>query len=242
MRDAPAHPEGSRRCARSSRMPRPASLRSVPIIHAVTDDSVLSRPDFAALARAVMRALGARGAVHLRGHGTTAARVAELGEMLAPEQERTGCWLLINDRVDVALGVGARGLQLTSRSIAVSDARRVAPGLAIGASVHDAESAAAAERDGADWVVAGHVFTTRSHPGEPGRGEALVHAIVARVRVPLIAIGGVRPEHIPALRAAGAHGVAAIRGVWGAGDASDAERAAIDYLSRYDATAHRPGA
>ena len=48
----------------------------------------------------------------------------------------------------------------------------------------------------------------------------------------VIAIGGVRPEHIPALRAAGAHGVAAIRGVW---HARDAGAAVIEYLSAHGA-------
>ena len=83
-------------------------------------------------------------------------------------------------------------------------------------------------------MVAGHVYATASHPTEEARGEDLVRAAVAAARIPVIAIGGVRPADVPALRRAGAHGVAVIRGVWAA---SDADRAAIDYLASYDADA-----
>ncbi|HEU4643325.1 MAG TPA: thiamine phosphate synthase [Gemmatimonadaceae bacterium] len=208
----------------------------IPVIHAVTDDLVLGRPDFLERARGVMRALGPRGALHLRGHLHPAARIYELAVALRPLQERTGCWVVVNDRVDAALAAGARGAQLTSRSITVGDARRIAPALALGASVHAAGEACVAADAGADWVVAGHVWATPSHEGTPGRGLALVTAVTAAAHVPCIAIGGVRPARMAALLDAGAHGVAAISGIWGA---SDAERAAIDYLSTYDT--HRGG-
>ncbi|MBK5188556.1 MAG: thiamine phosphate synthase, partial [Gemmatimonadaceae bacterium] len=91
--------------------------------------------------------------------------------------------------------------------------------------------AATAERDGADWVVAGHIYPTSSHVGMPGRGAELVAAVVARSRLPCIAIGGVRPSHVGTLRDAGAYGVAAISGIW---SAPSAEAAATDYLSHYD--------
>lgn len=211
-------------------------MTDIPVIHAVTDDLVLGHPEFVERARGVMRALGGRGALHLRGRVHPAARLYELAVALRPLQERTGCWVLVNDRVDIALAAGVRGAQLTSRSLLVSDARRIAPALALGASVHSPGDACVAAAAGADWVVAGHVYATRSHPDAPGRGIALVRAVAAVTRAPCIAIGGIRPEHVPALRAAGAHGVAAITGIWGA---SDAERAAIDYLSRYDT--HRGG-
>jgi thiamine-phosphate diphosphorylase len=209
----------------------PFTVPTIPAVHAITDDSILSRPDFLDRARAVMRALGARGAVHLRGWHTPAARVYEAAAALAPVQESTGCWVVINDRVDIALAACARGVQLTSRSLSIADARRSAPGLALGASVHTVDEAVAAAKAGAHWVVAGHVFDTPSHPGAAGRGDALIRGIARAVPLPCIAIGGIRPEHVPALRAAGAWGVAAIRGIWGA---RDAERAAIDYLSGYD--------
>jgi thiazole synthase len=70
-----------------------------------------------------------------------------------------------------------------------------------------------------------------THSGESGRGLDFLRTLAAAVDVPVIGIGGVKPEHCAALRQAGAHGVAAIRGIW---DAANAERAASDYLSAYD--------
>ena len=110
----------------------------------------------------------------------------------------------------------------------------VAAELPLGASIHSATEAEAAERDGADWVVAGHVFSTGSHAGMPARGVALVSDVARSTTLPCIAIGGVRPEYVGTLRDAGAYGVAAISGIWGA---PSAEAAATDYLSHYDGEA-----
>lgn len=203
----------------------------VPVLHAITSDRVLAQADFVERARGVMAALGTRGAVHIRSRLLGGAQLYELTVALVPQAERTGCWLVVNDRVDVALAAGASAAQLTTRSLPVRDARRVAPALPVGASVHAAAEAVDAERDGAAWVVAGHVFRTTSHPGKPPRGLGLVAEVVERVRIPCIAIGGVRPEHVPVLRRAGAHGVAAISGIWGA---RDAEAAIRRYLSAHE--------
>lgn len=218
--------------------PRPAlagsgfDSGSVPIVHAVTDDLILTRPSFAERALDVMRTLGGRGAIHLRSRILASRRLFAIAEALRLAQQETECWLVVNDRLDIALGAGARGAQLTTRSIGVADARRIAPDLALGASIHAVEQAALAEREGATWLVAGHVFDTASHAGVPGRGLPFVHAVCEHTTLPVLAIGGVTPAHTGALREAGAHGVAVIRGIWGA---RDAERAAREYLSAYDA-------
>ncbi len=203
----------------------------VPRIHAVTDDLILAHPDFTSRARAVMRALGPRGAVHLRTRYLAAAQLYAIALALGDAQETTGCWLVVNERLDVALAAKTHAAQLTTRSLSVADARFVAGQLPLGASIHSADEAVAAERDGADWVVAGHVFRTASHAGTPGRGAELVAAVVRRTTVPCIAIGGIRPANVGTLRDAGAYGVAVITGIWGA---PSAEAAATDYLSHYD--------
>lgn len=206
-------------------------MLDVPRIHAVTDDLIIAHPDFTTRARGVMHALGPRGAVHLRSRWLTAAQVYAIALALGDAQESTGCWLVVNERLDVALAARTHGAQLTTKSLTVADARIVASELPLGASVHGALEALEAERDGADWVVAGHVFSTASHAGEPGRGAELVAAVVERTTLPCIAIGGIRPENVGTLRDAGAWGVAAITGIWGA---ASAEAAATDYLSHYD--------
>jgi thiazole tautomerase (transcriptional regulator TenI) len=207
------------------------ALQTLPVVHAVTSDEIVARADFLDVACAVMSALGARGALHLRAGRATAARLQALATSLEAAQAVTGAWLVVNDRLDLAIACRARGAQLTSRSLRVADARRVAPTLAVGASVHSLAEAHAAAEEGASWLVAGHVFATTTHPGEEGRGLPFVRAIAAAVDVPIVAIGGVKPEHCAVLRQAGAYGLAVIRGIW---DAANAERAASDYLSAYD--------
>ena len=203
-----------------------------PVLHAVTSDDIILRSDFDERARRVMQAGGPLVAVHLRAARFSARYLYELACRLAALQAETGAWLIVNDRADVALTVGARGVQLTSRSMSPADARRCAPDIAVGASVHSIEDAADAARAGARWIVAGHVFETESHPGEQGRGTEFIGQLARDYAMPLIAIGGVRPEHVSGLRTAGAYGVAVIRGVW---HASDAGAAVIDYLTAHGA-------
>ena len=156
-----------------------------------------------------MHAGGPRVAVHVRAARIGGRLLHELTCRVADLQEETGAWAVVNDRADVALTSGARGVQLTSRSMTAADAHCFAPRLAIGASVHSAADA----RSAAD-------------------GEQLA----SEHTLPIIAIGGVKPQHVASLRAAGAYGVAVIRGVW---SASDAGAAVIDYLSAHGAPGGR---
>jgi thiamine-phosphate diphosphorylase len=239
----------------------------LPVVHAVTNDAIVSRPDFLEVACRVMRALGSRGALQLRAPHlsmTSSASLARLATLLAEEQARTGAWLIVTDRVDIALIARARGAQLTGQSMEASDASRViaqqrqcaalgneaTPALAVGASVHSLEEAVAARLGGATWGVVSHVFgprtprasdramdapDARDRSAKP-EGTALVRQLVRYSGLPIVAIGGIVPQHVAPLRQLGVHGVAAIRGIW---DAENAERAAFDYLSAYDSEVGR---
>jgi thiazole tautomerase (transcriptional regulator TenI) len=207
-----------------------------PVLHAVTSDDIILRSDFLERARDVMHAGGPRVAVHLRAARFSARRIYEIACHLAELQSETQAWLIVNDRADIALTSGARGIQLTSRSMTPADARICAPALAVGASIHSAADASDAAAAGARWLVAGHVFETDSHPGESGRGPDFIRQVASAHTVPVIAIGGIRPEHVAPLKSSGAYGIAVIRGVW---HASDAGAAVIDYLSAHGAPGGR---
>jgi len=146
--------------------------------------------------------------------------------------------LVINERVDVALAAGADAVQLGRGALQVDDvSRMLSRGMRIGMSVHTPAEARAAE-DAArsrgdstgrlDWLMVGHIFATESHPNDPGRGVELVHAVRKVTTIPVIAVGGITPDRVPALRAAGASGVAAIAGIW---DERSPKDAAIHYLT-----------
>jgi thiazole tautomerase (transcriptional regulator TenI) len=208
----------------------------LPVLHAVTSDDIIIRSDFLDRARRVMHAGGPRVAIHLRAGRLAGRTLYEFACRIAEWQEETGAWLIVNDRADVALTSGAKGVQLTSRSMLPEDARRAVPALAVGASIHSDDDAQLAAEAGAKWLVAGHVFETESHPGQEGRGSAFIQRVASAHPIPVIAIGGIRPEHVGLLRSAGAYGVAVIRGVW---HASDAGAAVIDYLSAHGALGGR---
>lgn len=200
----------------------------IPVIHAVTTDEIVARADFFDRAAAIMHALGPRGAVQLRAPHTSGARLYAVACDLAELQQATGAWLIVTDRVDVAAAARARGVQLTTRSIGVADALRVAPALAIGASAHSLVEARAASDAGATWLVAGQLRDARRTIG----GPRALRELVTETRVPVVVIGGVTPDHVRGLLGLGVHGVAAIRGVW---EAPSAEEAAAAYLAAYDA-------
>lgn len=205
-------------------------MTSIPVVHAVTDDEILLRDDFLEIAKAAMTALGPLGAVHIRSRLLGGRRLYEIGQWLAGWERDTGCWVIMNDRADVAIAAGLSAVQLTSRSFTAADVLRLDARLSVGASVHAANEARTAEAAGAHWCIAGTAFPTRTHPGEPAGGVKLMQEIAAAVTIPVIAIGGVTPAAAPQLAAAGIYGAATIRGVW---NASDVGAAARDYLSAY---------
>jgi len=131
--------------------------------------------------------------------------------------------LFVNDRLDVALAADAQGVQLRADSLSPADARRLNARWWIGLSVHDVEQARAAHAAGADYLLVGPVFATATHPDRAPLGVERLAEIV-RLGLPVIAIGGVTPDRIAAIRAAGASGAAAIRALWDATDPAEAAR------------------
>lgn len=125
--------------------------------------------------------------------------------------------LIVNDRVDVARALGAFGAHLPAHGLPPSAARRVLRSeQAVGVSVHSAEEAEAAEAQGADYVLFGHVFATGSKPGLPPRGLEALRDVVERVTIPVIAIGGITVENVGAVLETGCAGIAVMSTVWSA--------------------------
>ncbi len=202
-------------------MKSPAAL---PRLHAITDERVARRKDLPEVARLLARAGGERLAFHARGRWLSGLEHFELASRLAAYPPSR---LFVNDRLDVALGVGAAGVQLGHTSLAVEEARRLAAQWWIGKSVHDLAEAEAAHVAGADYLLVGPVFSTPGHPGGAPIGAARFGAI-ARLGIPAIAIGGISTERVPAVKDAGAHGVAAIRALWDAADPAEAVRRLLE--------------
>jgi thiamine-phosphate pyrophosphorylase len=190
---------------------------AIPPIHVVTDDEVVASPGFLRSARAVLHSGGIRLALHLRAPHASGREVWTLASALGRDAEEAGATLLVNDRVDVALLSGVRGVHLGRRSLRPSDARRLlGPARLIGASVHRVAEARAVAAD-VDFLLVGTMYATPSHPDEPGAGPGSL-AEFADLGRPCIAIGGVTAGRIGELRAHGAAGIGVLRAVWSASD------------------------
>ncbi len=166
-------------------------------------------------------------AVQLREKDLSGQPLVELARALRDKTAAAGVKFLVNDRVDVALAVGADGVHLGGESLTPADARAIAPALAVGISAHGIDELLAGAPY-ATFAFFGPIFDTpaKRRYGPP-LGTAALTAATA-IGVPLIAIGGIEPATVDGVLAAGARGVACIRAVMAAPDPA----AAVHALAR----------
>ena len=198
----------------------------LPRLHAITDERIARRPELDDLARELAAAGGADLALHARGRALTGLQHYELAARLSVFPSTR---LFVNDRLDVALALNAAGVQLGHGGLPPRAARQLNPRWWIGKSVHDLPGAEAARAEGADYLVVGPVYATATHPDRAPLGLERLREI-ARLGLPVIAIGGVTPASAGEVKAAGAHGVAAIRALWDAAEPGAAARHMLEEL------------
>jgi len=146
---------------------------------------------------------------------------------------------LVNDRVDVALEVGADGVHLGQEDLSYHEARKLlGPDKIIGVTVRNGAEALAAQAGGANYLGVSPIFstTTKADAGAP-TGVALLAEIRRRVSLPLIAIGGITLANAPEVIRAGADGVCAISAVVTRADV----RAEIEKFQRLFRQGKSPG-
>ena len=200
------------------RMRRPLPY---PALCLVTDRSVCPADELPGRVAAAIA--GGVDLVQLRDKDLPGGPLLELASAL-----RTVCagraLLLVNERVDVAHAAGADGVQLGEAAMPTPQARAIIGNAAvIGRSVHSAAGARQAADAGADFLLVGTMFVTRSHPGEEPSGPELLRRIsAAGVNAPLLAIGGITADKVAAVLDAGAAGVAVISSVLGSPDPESA--------------------
>ena len=183
-----------------------------PIACLITDRLRLANASGDALVSNV-RAAAAAGVqlIQLRERDLDGRLLFELAQRVIGAVGGTSARVLINDRLDVAVAVGAHGVHLRASSFLPSRVRAITPaGVLIGRSVHSVDEARIMAGEGADYLVFGNVFETASKPGKPGVGLAALEAVARATSLPVLALGGVTRERVPQLLAAGAAGFAAI--------------------------------
>jgi len=189
-------------------------VRPLPRLLAFTDAGIRTSPRFGAAAAAIA-SLGPPVALVARDHQATGADLTGFAAALLAHARPSQAALIVAGRPDIAAALGASGVHLRADDLSVADARSVLRTGWIGRSVHSVYEAGRALEEGAQYLVAGPVFQTASHPGRPPAGLSLIEEIVQLGR-PVFAIGGITPERAREAREAGAWGVAAISALWSA--------------------------
>mgnify|MGYP000887205164 CR=1 FL=1 len=159
-------------------------------------------------------AAGAR-AVQLRGKSASARELQEMGSKLLSLTRPAGALFFINDRLDVALAIGADGVHLGPDDIPVSEARKVVPNsFLIGTSTDNPQQAAQLEDDGADYIGCGTVYPTMTK-ADAGQiiGLSGLDRVARSVDVPVIGIGGINLERSAEVSTTCASGIAVISAV-----------------------------
>jgi len=216
------------------------STRSVPRLYLITDRTATGGRPLVDVVAAALTGISGSGlhpgdvAVQLREKDLGGRALTELGRALRATTAAAGVRLFINDRIDVALAVGADGVHLGGTSLAPAEARAIAPTLAVAVSTHGlADVRAAAVEPGSAGIAFAVFGPIRDTPSKRAYGPPLgVGALgeAARLDLPLLALGGIDVGDVPEVLAAGAHGVACIRPVMAAADPAAAVQALCQAL------------
>jgi thiamine-phosphate pyrophosphorylase len=136
--------------------------------------------------------------------------------------------VIVNDRLDIALAVGADGVHLGLEDVPVVQVRRLAPnGFLIGGTCRNVQQARRAQADGADYVGVGPIYASTTKAGLPDPVGLATLAAVSEI-LPAIAISGITVDRVPEVMSTAAHGVALIAAVSRAPDPARAARDIVD--------------
>jgi thiamine-phosphate pyrophosphorylase len=201
-----------------------------PRLYVILDRVAAGGRDLDALLTAVLE--GGCRLVQLREKEWPSGRLYPLARRLARRCREAGATFIVNDRVDLAVAVGADGVHLGQEDLPPAAARpQLRPGMVLGLSTHDVAQARAAQDAGADYVAVGSMYPTGTKPDFQLVGPQLVRELRPLIRVPLIGIGGITVDNAAEVIAAGADGVSVISAVCAAADPLAATRRFLDVIT-----------
>lgn len=199
-----------------------------PRLYVITDATLGGHENITSAALA-----GGASIVQLRDKQASSRQIYEIALRLRGLLAGANIPLIVNDRVDIVLGVDAQGVHVGPEDLPIAVARRIlGSARVVGASAGTVAEAVDAERAGADYLGVGPVYPTETKPdaGAPIGLEGL-RRIASSVTIPVVAIGGITADNAGDVIEAGAAGVAVISAVAGAEDrvrAAQAIRRAVD--------------
>ncbi|MEG0798482.1 MAG: thiamine phosphate synthase [Acidaminococcaceae bacterium] len=180
----------------------------------MTDHECLGSRDFLTSIELALR--GGATLVQLREKNTEGKLFWERAVAIKRLCDRYQVPLIINDRVDIALALGAAGVHLGQGDLPVAVARKLLGAQAIiGVSAHNVSEALLAREQGADYLGVGAVFPTTSKANTTDVGLERLVAIRQVTTLPLVGIGGITLSNYAQVLATGANGAAIISGILG---------------------------
>ena len=182
-----------------------------------------ARPDLGAFLEAAVR--GGVDIVQIREKELPDGELLRVLEEARAVTRRLGVPLVVNDRPDLAVLVGADYVHVGQDDLPLHAVRRF--GIPAGLSTHSRAELEGAE---ADYLAVGPVFATPTKPGRPAVGFGLVGHAAERAPAPWFAIGGIDPGNVAEVRAAGARRVCVVRAIRDSADPSAAARSIVDAL------------
>lgn len=169
--------------------------------------------------------------VQLRDKESDARTVYAKALAFRQKTRAAGALFIVNDRVDIALLAEADGVHLGNDDLPAEAVRRLAPDLIIGVSCNTEEQAASAEARGASYFNIGPLFATQTKAeAKAFLGISAIGRFAARSSLPFTVMGGIKPEHIRELTAAGARRLAVVTALTTAPDIAAATRAWINAI------------
>ena len=169
--------------------------------------------------------------IQLRGKRETPGQLEQLAGPLHRITSANNIPLIINDHPQVAKNAGAEGVHVGQDDLSVQEAREQAgPDVIVGKSTHSLEQAAAAQKEGADYIGFGPLFATPTKPDYAPIALDLIVEAHRRVQLPIFCIGGIKLENLAQVIAAGAQRVVIVSGLLSAPNIVEYARAARDML------------
>jgi len=188
---------------------RKSTRATLPALYTILDPEQIgtSSPD------AVLHQLLLGGAkiIQLRAKSMSSQNFIQLAKKSRDLTLSFDCKLIVNDRIDVALGSAADGVHLGQEDLPLEIGRKLLGEKIVGVSTHSLEQAKEAEANGADYIGFGPIFSTATkNTGYTARGLEMLARIRAAVALPIVAIGGITEANIQQVWGAGAESAAII--------------------------------
>ena len=170
-------------------------------------------------------------AVQLRGKNRSIEDLTALAEELLPMTRLANIPLIANDHAAIAQSVLVQGVHVGQDDDAIDNVRaRLDRPIIVGKSTHSIAQAIAAEKEGADYIGFGPIFSTPTKPDYPPIGFEQIREVHQRVSIPIFCIGGIKLENLADVIAAGAKRVVIVSGLLHARDPAAYARQAKQFL------------